>query len=383
MDTSSRDLRALFINENLGGHATMHAAIRRALGDPKGDIPAHGVSASFLDVDSPGLLRKLAAAPVPGLDRLDLDLQPLRYQLAQSLWVRRRLAALPSPDVVHAYTHNAVLLSPEYLRVRPSVVSLDKTGIQNSVSLPYRDPTRFTPTMARVGKYFERRVYEAATLVAAHSDWAAESLRSDYSVPSWKVRVIPFGLSVPELQESARTTPPTVTFIGTSMERKGGWQLLDAYRKYLRGQCLITLVTHDDVPAESGVTVINDLRPGDDRLWSILAGTDVFAFPSRIDAYGYSVLEAMSMEVPVVATRANAISEIVLDGVTGRLVGPTVRDLGEGISALLRDPAQRRSMGVAGRQRVLERFDSSQTTGVLLATLQDARHEYHERSAAA
>ena len=75
-------LRVLFVNENLGGHATMHQALRGVLnGHPE-------VSAEFLDVPAPGLARRLAAAPVPGLVRLDADLQSLRYQLAQSVQAR-------------------------------------------------------------------------------------------------------------------------------------------------------------------------------------------------------------------------------------------------------------------------------------------------------
>ena len=90
-----RPLRALFVNENLGGHASMHLYIRQALAD----VPE--LEGDFVDVPRAGWIRKLLAAPVPGLATHDLDLQPLRAQLLQSMWVRQLLArAARSYDVV-------------------------------------------------------------------------------------------------------------------------------------------------------------------------------------------------------------------------------------------------------------------------------------------
>src|SRR5205823_7927059 len=81
-------MRVLFVNENIGGHATVHDNLGRAL------TTRPDVDATFYNVPAPGLVRKVAAAPLPGLARLDLDLQPLRYQLAQSALVHRVLSKL-------------------------------------------------------------------------------------------------------------------------------------------------------------------------------------------------------------------------------------------------------------------------------------------------
>ena len=85
-------MRVLFVNENIGGHATVHHHLRRAL-------EAHPeVEADFLDVPPPSLLRRLIGMRLPGLAGLDLDLQPLRAQLAASAWVRfARISASPMP----------------------------------------------------------------------------------------------------------------------------------------------------------------------------------------------------------------------------------------------------------------------------------------------
>ncbi len=364
--------RVLFVNENLGGHATMHLALRRAL-------EAHPeVNAEFLDVPWPGRVRRVVGASVPGLARLDLDLQALRYQMAQSVHLRSLLRnRLDHVDVVHAYSQHAVLMCDGVLRNRPSVVSTDCTTIQNAHHLPYRTPTRFTARASRIAQRLERRVFESATLVVAQSEWAAESLRATCGVTDDRLRVIPFGIVPFELPRRRRPTGrPQVTFIGASMSRKGGWRLLRAYRKHLRGVCVLNLVTHDRVVPEPGVRVFHDFVPGDARLPGLLADTAVFAFPSEIDTFGYAPLEAMAAAVPVVATRCNALPEIIEDGVTGLFVDPDDDALAAAISALLADEERASGMGAAGRQRVLERFDARVTTLRLLDVLEEARRRF-------
>jgi glycosyltransferase involved in cell wall biosynthesis len=89
----------------------------------------------------------------------------------------------------------------------------------------------------------------------------------------------------------------------------------------------------------------------------IYALADVFVLPSVFDVLPTTVLEAMAMEVPVVATRVGGVAEEVLDGETGYLVPP--RDssaLAEKIIEVLDNPIRSHEMGRSGRMRVLELF---------------------------
>ena len=86
--------------------------------------------------------------------------------------LRTRVAGF---DVVHFYTQNAALLSGDILRTHPSVVSTDSTNALNAYRLPYRKPTVWTPRVLRLTQRFERRVYDAATLVIANSGFAPRS----------------------------------------------------------------------------------------------------------------------------------------------------------------------------------------------------------------
>jgi len=362
-------VRVHFVSENVGGHATLHLHLHEAL-------QAHpDVDASLFEVPPARLGRKLLAAPVPGLAGLDLDFHPLRDQLARSTVVRRHLAGLTEPvDVLHLYTHNVGLLSVGHMERQPTVVSLDATNQQNGYRLPQRYPTRFTPLTVAATKLLERRVYGAAAFVVAHSRWAASSLVDDYGVEEDRIRVTPFGIGVPpRLAAPSQEGLPRITFVGRSMERKGGWWLLNIWRRYLRDLSTLTLVTPDPVPHEPGVEVIGDARPGDGRVFQLLADTAVYAFPSLIDPFGYSMIEAMAMAVPVVALGQAAVPEIVEDGVTGTVVEPgDALAFADALRSLLADPALGRSMGEAGRTRVLERFDVRVTTGQLVDLLHEA-----------
>jgi len=88
---------------------------------------------------------------------------------------------------------------------------------------------------------------------------------------------------------------------------------------------------------------------------------DAFALSSRWEGLPYVLLEAMAYGLPVVSTDVDGIPEAVVDGVSGMLVPP--RDplaLGTTLEHLLSDPAQRRRMGEAGRERVTAEFSLEQ-----------------------
>ncbi len=366
--------RLILVNENLGGHATMHLHIYRALSEhPEIDLVT-------VDLPPRTWSRRLAGVPIPGLSHFDLDLASIRAQLALSSTADRMLrAAIDAGPVgaIHAYSQHAVLRSTDELHRYPSVVSTDGSAAQNAVQLPFRRPGRFTPTMARIGEHFEDRVFNAATIVVAQSDWCADAIRDRYGLGPDRLRVIPFGIIPPEPPlpvERRLDALPEVTFTGNSMERKGGHDLVAAYRARLRGTCVLNLVTPEPVPEEPGIRVFSDFTPGDPRMLAMLERSAVFALPSEIDKSPYSVLEAMFAGLPVVSTSVGGIPEMVLDGETGLLVPPgDVHAIADAIERILGDDDLRERMGRAAQVRAHERFDARKTTADLLTVIGEAR----------
>lgn len=93
-----------------------------------------------------------------------------------------------------------------------------------------------------------------------------------------------------------------------------------------------------------------DVRP-------YLADADVFVLPSDTEAAPLSVLEAMAMQLPVVATRTGSVEATLRDAGAGLLVEPgDAGALAEAIKSLAHAPGHRRRMGIRGRSAAIQRF---------------------------
>jgi glycosyltransferase involved in cell wall biosynthesis len=101
-----------------------------------------------------------------------------------------------------------------------------------------------------------------------------------------------------------------------------------------------------------------EFRAWSDDARAELDAVDVFVLPSRSESFPLTVLEAMIVALPVVASDVGSVSEAVVDGKTGLLVPP---DDAPALSAALRsladDPELRARMGRAGREVANGRFD--------------------------
>ena len=79
--------------------------------------------------------------------------------------------------------------------------------------------------------------------------------------------------------------------------------------------------------------------------------------PSLNEGISNTILEAMATGLPVVATNVGGNPELVVDGLTGRLYGPSEPEsLTQALLAYVTDPAARKAHGEAGRARVVQNF---------------------------
>src|SRR5690349_6227660 len=98
-----------------------------------------------------------------------------------------------------------------------------------------------------------------------------------------------------------------------------------------------------------------------DCMEELLPLADVFLLPSSSESFGLVALEAMSAEVPVVASNAGGLPEVVDHGSTGYLhdSGHTAGFVSSVLRLLTQEPL-RRKMGRAGRRVAIERFNSEE-----------------------
>jgi len=97
-----------------------------------------------------------------------------------------------------------------------------------------------------------------------------------------------------------------------------------------------------------------------DNVNELLPVADLMIMPSEMESFGLAALEAMACSVPTIGTRVGGVSELIDDGITGRLF--EVGDI-EGMSNaaidLLSDRAELSAMAFAGRRTAQDRFCAS------------------------
>jgi glycosyltransferase involved in cell wall biosynthesis len=104
----------------------------------------------------------------------------------------------------------------------------------------------------------------------------------------------------------------------------------------------------------------------------VLAALDVFALTSHVEANPVSILEALAMGLPVVATDVGSVSETVIPGVTGFLASPgSAEDLAGFWAELLGDRALAERMGSFGRDLVSEKWSLEAMNGGYQALIRE------------
>jgi glycosyltransferase involved in cell wall biosynthesis len=103
---------------------------------------------------------------------------------------------------------------------------------------------------------------------------------------------------------------------------------------------------------------------------AVLAAADIFVLPSYFEGLPMSVIEAMLVGLPVVATDVSGPREQVVPGVTGLLVPPRqVAPLADALIRLEADARLRTAMGQAGRARAMALYDEALVVGRTLDLL--------------
>ncbi|MDP3829873.1 MAG: glycosyltransferase family 4 protein [Ignavibacteriaceae bacterium] len=99
----------------------------------------------------------------------------------------------------------------------------------------------------------------------------------------------------------------------------------------------------------------------------VLAVMDIFVFPSHAEAFGMALVEAMSMELPSVATRSDGVLDIIDDQHDGLFFeNKNNIDLADKISLLITDQGLRLRLGKAARGKVLSKFELKKVTELLI-----------------
>lgn len=145
--------------------------------------------------------------------------------------------------------------------------------------------------------------------------------------------------------------------------RKGAQTMIDALKMLPTGGVAVLVLG-----AGKALTNIPNFETvyfgsvGNARFQSLYySALDVFVMPSRVETFGLVALEAMACQTPTISYTAGGLADVVANGETG-LMDPEIGSV-PGMVRMLqwmwRHPMERVAMGLAARQRVIEKFSVS------------------------
>lgn len=178
---------------------------------------------------------------------------------------------------------------------------------------------------------------------------------------------------------------PLVLAVGALVEHKGHRHLVDSLPALRRAVPGVRVVIAGEGPLRADLEAQAANLHAADSL--VLAGqvtdlpgwlhrVDVFVMPSVEEGLGTSALDAMAAGLPVVASNAGGLPEMVRNGEEGLLVPPgDPQALAAALASVLLDPKRRRHMAEAAHRRVDEAFHVDRMVDETIAVYEEAMAE--------
>lgn len=224
--------------------------------------------------------------------------------------------------------------------------------------------------------HYGRMILERASRISALTSSELEQYVG-YGVSKQKVEIIPNGIDPEGYQALPQKglfrskhgigqDEKMVLFLGRIHEIKGLDLLVDAFAEVEKRIEKVKLVIVG--PDDGYLHVVNDrirkhgvgknvaiIGPiyGEEK-WQALVDADVFALPSRYDAFPMALLEALACGTPVVVTTGCAISDLAERA--GRVVRFDASEFAGATATLLEDRGAREALGAQGRELMLREY---------------------------
>ncbi|MDO8140586.1 MAG: glycosyltransferase family 4 protein [Candidatus Brocadiales bacterium] len=217
---------------------------------------------------------------------------------------------------------------------------------------------------------FKRKLYKQVTCISAQ---CKKEIIHHYKLPANDIEVIYNGVNTmvftPQNRLKYRTAirakynvaPDEILllFVGSGFKRKGLKYVIDAFPLIDKDKKLKLLVVgkgkvreYQKLAKDNGIADKIIFAGVCKNIQEIYATGDIFVFPSEYDAFGTACLEAMASGLPVIASRASGVSEVITHGKDGFVINYPIdaKEIAHYINLLLEE-GKRNQMGSAARQK--------------------------------
>jgi glycosyltransferase involved in cell wall biosynthesis len=234
---------------------------------------------------------------------------------------------------------------------------------------------------------FSRARYRAAARIVPVSKWVAGILANS-GIPPEQMTVVYEGVEIsrlpsPQIRHAARSRwgvtddSPFIGCVAALLPGKGQDSLIRAVATLRDEFPSVKALLVGDGPekprlqqlaARLNVTDAVIFAGFVAAMESVYPALDLFAFPSRFEGFGSSLLSAMSYEIPSVAFNTCSFPEIIEHGRSGLLAElNNDASLANSIAAILRNPEIALQIGRAARKRIEQKFSAAKMVDSMLA----------------
>lgn len=265
-------------------------------------------------------------------------------------------------DIVHSHLIHASLISRFLCFLFPKTIHI--------TTRHYASESKHK----RLVNLLERKTQKYSKKVICVSDFVQRWVIK-YGLPERKTYVIYNGVLLDKFKPSNVAPKPfTIGFVGRFVKQKGIEVLIDSIKivKKRIPEINLELIGYGELEPklkqmvkklnlEENIEFLGQIEAH--KVPSYIDRWNFFVGPSRWEAFGIVFIEAMAMKKAVVASRVEAIPDVVTEGETGLLFEKeNSKELAEKICYLLENSDICKKMGEAGRKKVEELFDISYLT---------------------
>ncbi|MFC1978719.1 glycosyltransferase family 4 protein [Chloroflexota bacterium] len=227
-------------------------------------------------------------------------------------------------------------------------------------------------------------------MVITDSKASANDIRQIFKVKLDKTRVVYCGVDTSKFSPNGYVKEPNkLIMVGRTDDRKKGVIYVLKALKMIKDGCDVNLTIVDEVYPFSVACLLAEKyditdrvtftgRISTDKLVEHYGKSEIAITSSIYEGFGLPAAEAMSCQIPVIATTGGALPEVVKHGHTGILVPPAnASALANAILQLVDDEPLRKQLGKAGRKRVKGNFTWQRTAQATADVYREAIAKLH------